>query len=62
MLMGSWQHLPTLSTQRTVAQTLVPDALASAAADSWRQSIMVGEAFDQSPALLPLVRLLGCIC
>ncbi|KAK7480389.1 hypothetical protein BaRGS_00028308, partial [Batillaria attramentaria] len=54
VLMGSWQHLPGLSTQRSVPQTLVPDALASATADSWRQSIMVGEAFNQSPAVLPL--------
>lgn len=40
VLMGSWQHLPALSSQRTVPQTLVPDAL-TATADTWRQSLMV---------------------
>lgn len=58
VLMGSWQHLPGLSTQRSMPQTLVPDALA--AADSWRQSIMVGDTFDQSPTVFPLVRSLVC--
>ncbi|XP_070200329.1 homeodomain-interacting protein kinase 2-like isoform X3 [Littorina saxatilis] len=39
VLMGSWQHLPTLTSQRAVPQTLVPDAL-TATADNWRQSLM----------------------
>ena len=50
VLMGSWQHLPALSSQRTVPQTLVPDAL-TATADTWRQSLMVsgGKAWSGPP-------------
>ncbi|XP_069132119.1 homeodomain-interacting protein kinase 2-like isoform X2 [Argopecten irradians] len=53
VLVGSWQQLPGLPTQRSVQQPLLTDTLASQALpDSWRQSIVL-DSFDQS-SLAPL--------
>ncbi|XP_033751772.1 homeodomain-interacting protein kinase 2-like isoform X2 [Pecten maximus] len=53
VLVGSWQQIPGLPTQRSVQQPLLTETLASQALpDSWRQSIVL-DSFDQS-SLAPL--------
>ncbi|KAK3611033.1 hypothetical protein CHS0354_022001 [Potamilus streckersoni] len=51
VLVGSWQQIPGLATQRSAQPTMLPpDALPppSSLADNWRQSIVL-DGFDQTP-------------